>query len=299
MPFVFSLIGGYPLGAKTVSNLYRDKKLTAQDANSLLLFCNNTGPAFFLGVAGGKILGSTMAGLLLYFIHVASAVFCGLLFRKETYLRYSVTRENAEAFSFSESFPRSVLRASTSMLNICAFVILFSGLQSAVSSLPMLKQVEVFLAKKLKVSVSVLRAVLSGTMEMTSGIVRLQEVKNQVIVFSHLSCLISWGGICVHFQTLSQLDAGINTKGYYFSKLIQALFSLFTAFPVAEAFYCETFRMVSLLPVSFFLSFAVLIRLCAQNSAQKFPFARKGTPTDKIKPKITRKRGSNSERNLV
>lgn len=41
---------GFPMGAKVVSELYENQKLSKLEAESLLAFCNNIGPAYFMGI---------------------------------------------------------------------------------------------------------------------------------------------------------------------------------------------------------------------------------------------------------
>lgn len=41
---------GFPMGAKTVSDLYRQKRLSYKEATYLCGFCNNISPSFFLGL---------------------------------------------------------------------------------------------------------------------------------------------------------------------------------------------------------------------------------------------------------
>jgi len=41
---------GFPMGAKVVSELYENQKLTKSEAETLLAFCNNIGPAYFMGI---------------------------------------------------------------------------------------------------------------------------------------------------------------------------------------------------------------------------------------------------------
>ena len=48
--------GGYPSGAQCVAALYREGQLSRAEAEYLLLFCNNAGPAFLFG-AVGTVLG--------------------------------------------------------------------------------------------------------------------------------------------------------------------------------------------------------------------------------------------------
>ena len=57
-----SLLGGYPMGAKTAAQLAQQGALTQLDAGRLLAFCNNTGPAIFFGLIGGTL--GLPAGLL-------------------------------------------------------------------------------------------------------------------------------------------------------------------------------------------------------------------------------------------
>ncbi len=41
---------GFPMGAKVVSDLLEKSKLSKPEANTLLAFCNNIGPAYFMGI---------------------------------------------------------------------------------------------------------------------------------------------------------------------------------------------------------------------------------------------------------
>lgn len=41
---------GFPMGAKVVSELYENHKISKEEAQALLAFCNNIGPAYFMGI---------------------------------------------------------------------------------------------------------------------------------------------------------------------------------------------------------------------------------------------------------
>ena len=45
-------VGGYPVGARTALQLYQKGMCTKTEAERLLAFCNNSGPAFILGGLG-------------------------------------------------------------------------------------------------------------------------------------------------------------------------------------------------------------------------------------------------------
>ena len=79
--FVMGLLGGYPAGAAYIADMERSGSVTAREAEQLLAFCNNSGPAFIVGAVGLGVFGSVRYGLILYSIHVLAAFFTGLVFR--------------------------------------------------------------------------------------------------------------------------------------------------------------------------------------------------------------------------
>ena len=58
--FALGFIGGYPVGAKTAISLYENGMCTKTEAERLLAFCNNSGPAFILGVVGAGVFALSL-----------------------------------------------------------------------------------------------------------------------------------------------------------------------------------------------------------------------------------------------
>ena len=94
---ILGLLGGYPVGARTVAELYGRGEIAREEAEQLLAFCNNSGPGFFLGVCGTAVFGSARAGAYLYLIHVGAALVTGILLRRDLGLprRKAVSRQRA------------------------------------------------------------------------------------------------------------------------------------------------------------------------------------------------------------
>ena len=78
---VLGLVGGYPIGAKTAADLYRENLVSREEAERLLAFCNNSNPVFLISVLGVGVFGSVRAGVWLWLIHVLSTLLTGLVFR--------------------------------------------------------------------------------------------------------------------------------------------------------------------------------------------------------------------------
>lgn len=53
---VLGLIGGYPVGARTAAELYKNGQCSRTEAERLLGFCNNSGPRLSVGGGGHRCL---------------------------------------------------------------------------------------------------------------------------------------------------------------------------------------------------------------------------------------------------
>lgn len=214
------LCGGYPVGARTAAELVSSGALPREEGERLLAFCNNAGPAFFLGICGGAVFHSVRVGAALYLIHVAAALLSGIvLCRALPPLAHGVQspRRKESSASLSAAFPAAVQSALAGILNVCAFVVFFSVLSQLLlcalpAQLPPLP-----------------RALFLGFLELTSGITALPASRA-----GFLSCaaMLAWGGLSVHFQSLSVLASSPLTGKYYLrGKLTQVMFSLLLSLP--------------------------------------------------------------------
>ena len=141
------IVGGYPTGARTAVSLFQSGQCTKEEAQRLLAFCSNCGPAFILSAAGAGVFGSSHAGLVLYITHLLACILTGLLFRPRKVNAAPSCPAGQDSFhtvSFPSAFTRSVTGALTSTLNICSFILWFSvvlrclslsGIMAAASSL--------------------------------------------------------------------------------------------------------------------------------------------------------------------
>ena len=185
--FFLGISGGYPLGASVIADLRRNGQISREEAQRLLAFCNNSGPAFILGAAGG-VFASPKAGLLLYGAHVLAALCTGFLFRGKDTTGDEAPRSASEPRSFAAAFPAAVTKALGTTVTVCGYVVLFSALLNLID---------------LPDGFSPLAgAMLSGFLELGSGIAALRGLPPTPL---HLACaalLLGWGGVSVHLQTL-------------------------------------------------------------------------------------------------
>ena len=79
--FVLGILCGYPVGAKSSIDLYKNNLITKEEAQNLIGFCNNSGPLFLIGAVGIGMFSSKKIGIMLYLIHILSAIITGIILK--------------------------------------------------------------------------------------------------------------------------------------------------------------------------------------------------------------------------
>ncbi len=228
--FALGFIGGYPVGAKTAISLYKCGSISKDEAERLLSFCNNSGPAFIFGVVGAGIFSSSMIGLLLYSAHVVSSVLVGVIFRSwgtSGGRRQAPKSIRVTAVDYSSAFTQSVTGSFGSMLNISAFVIFFAviiKLLFASGAIPQAASFLAFLLSPLGLDRLWCERLLTGIIELTSGVWSLNEVAGELkSAITMAAFMLGWAGLSVHCQVLSFISgSGLSVKSYILGKFLHA-----------------------------------------------------------------------------
>ena len=203
MPLLTGLLGGYPSGAKAAAELYSQGQVSRQEAELLLGFCNNCGPAFILGYVGAGIFRDQRAGGWLFLIHAAAALVAGMVLSRIKKDRGpALLRSNlpVKPVRFPEALTLSVSGALGSTLQICAFVVLFQVLSALLPpETP---------------------GMALGVLEMVTGIAALEPGRTGFIA---AAAIVGWGGLSVHCQALSvTAPAGLSFRWHWIGKAMQA-----------------------------------------------------------------------------
>ncbi len=225
-------IGGYPVGARTALTLYQSGSCTKDECERLLSFCNNSGPAFILGVVGAGVFADSRVGVLLCLIHALASVCVGLVFRSYRWKKGRGGRRATlpiTAQRFSAAFTGSVQGAVTSTLSICAFVLCFTviiRLCFLSGILPALARLLGRAFAPLGFSEEWAQRLLTGVLELSSGVSTLTGEGTLTGRASMAAFLLGWAGVSVHCQVLSFLgESGLSTRTYIAGKLLHGVFS--------------------------------------------------------------------------
>ena len=200
---ITGLLGGYPVGAATVADAYKQRRLSKKSASRLLSFCNNAGPAFIFGM-GMSLFDSPLPGLVSWVIQILSALAVAAV----------TPRTEDEADSFCTTQTREVIGGCVRKMGlVCGWVVIF-------------RVILAFLQRWVLWSLpAAVVTMLTGILELTNGVCALTTIGDERLRFLMFNAMLCFGGVCVHMQTVSVCEQ-LPTKTYLTGKLKQTGFAL-------------------------------------------------------------------------
>ena len=199
---IMGFLCGFPMGAKVTADLLKDKKITLEEADFLLCFCNNIGPIYF-------------CSFVIPLLHITKPLpfICGMygipllygVLLRHSYYRHKFNEKNSNLETAKKStdlltaMDESIHASIQSILTLCGYMILFNLL----NILPhfLLPGIHRF---------------ISPFLEITGGLSLLQD---SYIPFSMV--LLTFGGLSCMAQTHSMIcDTQLSMKHYFVHKCI-------------------------------------------------------------------------------
>jgi len=228
--FIIGITGGYPLGAAFIAHARSRGEISRDEGSRLLIFCNNSGPAFIIGAVGCGVFSSLGVGIILYAVHILTALLYGSIFCKTQYAEYDLPQDTGTV-GFPKGFTLSVKKSVSSTINICGFVVAFSVITGMFNSGGLLSLLCGRLSCIFGTELHFNAALLSGVLEIGNGIGNMAGLKTSPLNLALAAFLLGWGGISVHFQTLSIVsDTDIKTARYIVGRFVIAVIAAVIAF---------------------------------------------------------------------
>ena len=253
--FIMGLISGYPVGAKIVSNFMEQGICTKEEAERMLAFTNNSGPLFIIGTVGITLFGNTSIGILLFVTYILSCIsvgiFLNLISKRKKHSSYNKKHEfkkvskiekfnneskNLSFSSLGEVLGNSIKSATSTILMIGGFVVMFSVIISMLNQSHMFDGLSNILAPLFSIigiPIEIIEPLLSGIVELTNGVNLVANTPIKVISINIILCafLLGFGGFSVLLQVFSIVSKnGLSIKKYAFGKLLQGIFAAFYTF---------------------------------------------------------------------
>lgn len=241
---VVSFIGGYPVGASCVANACKDGLLPRKQAERLLGFCSNAGPAFIFGI-GSTLFPSPLYCFAVWATHIISALFVGMVLPGKS---VSIGKIRKNEKTVSQALNNSI----KTVCLIGGWIVLFRIILS-------------FLQRWILWCVPrEFSMILGGLLELSSGCCELSGIPDPGIRFILFCAFLGFGGICVMMQTAS-VSEGLSIRYYTIGKLLHALLSANISAILAPVIFPEsTVCGITVIPVfvisALFMTIYLIIR---------------------------------------
>ena len=220
---ILSMTGGFPVGAKCVSVLYNDKRLSDEEAGRMMLFCVCPGPAFLITALGYIMLGSIESGFIVYISQIISSLIIGIIlgcfsrFKNRNAFNNTVRYSNNRQYSVISCLIESARDGADSIIIMTALILFFTMVLGVVSRMIL------YFTAKTNIDPDIVSAVVSSFAEVTGG---CQAVKNAGLPLWYFSACVGFGGICVHFQIFGILsDIPVRRADYLLFRCLNAFLS--------------------------------------------------------------------------
>lgn len=251
--FIMSIFSGYPSGARIVSTLIEDKKITHLEAEKILTFSSTSGPLFIIGAVGSGMLSNTIAGYILFISHIIGSILNGV-FSRFFFKKTPDIKPNTSSFglnNFKESF---ITKGISSSLVTCGYIGGYIILFCVVIEL--IRNIHFFdFVKNLLLSLNIFSGELvSNFIILCESIIEVSNgskiIASSELVFSNklilLSFLIAFSGLGVVGQVSGILSKfKLNMKKYVLFKFTHGIFSSVVCFLILK------FNLFSLETLSF------------------------------------------------
>ena len=213
--FLIGLLCGYPVGGKLLQDGINKKTISKDAACRMMAFCNNASPAFIIGILA-PIFSSGLLAIVMWIIQTCSSTLLGMLLPKSK--MDSICHEYIANKNIGQVMWESIKAVAT----ICGWVIMF-GIVVAYLDAPVIGRLS-----------TIPRILISGSLELTNGIIGVGSVASASIAFTISAILLSFGGTCVILQTKS-VAPDLKILPYIRARMIHAgisgsLASIFSTF---------------------------------------------------------------------
>ena len=233
---------GFPMGAVMTRRLYEEKLLTANEAERLVSFTNNSSPLFIVGAVGVGMLASPVLGYILAAAHYLSNLLIGLIWRFHGPLPAPETSSSSiwkraweEFRNYQSPGPGRLLgdaikNSLNNILAIAGFVIFFSLLTRMLAVTGIMESAAIFISSVLgvlQVDYSMAYALATGFFEITLGTNAAAGIESSLpgkMVI--ISIIMAFSGCSIIAQVMSIVSGlPIRFSRYLTSRLLQIVLS--------------------------------------------------------------------------
>ena len=222
--FFLSMLSGFPTNAKNIRKLYDMNIINGREASHMLMFTHFSNPLFILGTLSIFFLNNKNLGIIILLSHYLSNFIIGVTIRKLNNISNNTINQKEKKLYFGPVFVNAIKSSIDTLLLILGTLTCFLIISSIIINRFDLNSYNSLLIKSI--------------LEITMGLKELS-----LFSFSNLtkvilsSCILSFGGLSVHMQVISQLiDTDISYKSFFIGRILQVFISLILSYFIYQLY---------------------------------------------------------------
>lgn len=200
---------GYPVGARLIALQIQEHRLSINEGQYLLSFCNNVSPMFCISY--GILFAIGAEDILPYlFIIYGSALLFGFFTRPKYIPEHNLTskKQTSSSENIFQLIDVCIIDSFLIMIKLCGYLMLFSIISTGIL---MLIPDDMFYAAP----------VITSLLEITGGLSRLASMPLGTLRSVIGIVSLTFGGLCCIFQTNSVINnTGLSLKKYILHKVL-------------------------------------------------------------------------------
>lgn len=209
-----SMLSGYPVGAKLISDCYANNLINAEEAKKISSFTSTSGPLFIVGTVGIAMLGSKKAGFAILFCHYLATLINGFVFRgkKNNNSEDSILPPN---INYDTILNNSMLSSITSVLLVGGYIAIFNFILDFCFDIKVIYFLSNTIAT-IGIDARLSSSFFASIVEITKGSLLFGVSGFPLKTTIPLVCFcISFGGLSVTMQSLTFLSKCKISPAYY------------------------------------------------------------------------------------
>ncbi len=221
---ICGILCGYPMGAKTASQLIKAEKISKKEGQFLLGISNNISPAFFLNYVASQTLHiSFNPFFLLAFLYLMIFIYAFITRPEYDEVTIPQCPDSHIKLTF-QMLDESIMDGFETITRLGGYIILFAIIAK--------------MATALFPAVTILSPFTIGIIEITNGCKQFQQFTLPLnISMPLIFFLCSFGGICGIAQTQSMIQGtALSIRKYIFTKIVISIFAMLSAYIVCTLY---------------------------------------------------------------
>ena len=215
---------GFVSGPKLICEDYKKNGGNKVAFSNAIILSSNAGFGFLISCVGVTIWNDIWLGVFLYLFQILSALFLGKTILKKPQFFSDESEAEEKSVSLSNAFTRAVTTSCSTVISICAFVVVFSCFTSVILNVVGIKEDSIWFA------------IISALFEFCKGSFLVFNTKSLLLSAFMSGFCVGFGGTCVHFQTFAVCEE------YPLKKLQFVLFKAIHG--VLCGFFCVTYIII-------------------------------------------------------